>query len=342
MQTKGKAFLLGAGISFILMLGTQVFLGSRHPETVEKNHNMSERQLILAFEYPDKMQFSGELVPVHEPDVHERLDKEIQVNAYWQSNTLLLIKRSHRWKNQIVKILKEEGLPEDFYFLAVAESGLSNLVSGKGAKGFWQFIPETAKQYGLTVNENIDERMDAEKATRAACKYLKESYSRFGSWTMAAAAYNMGNGGISSAIRVQQAGNYYDLYLNQETSRYVFRILALKLILSDPEAFGFKVFQRDLYKSYRTRKIEVKTSIPDLASFAAAHNCNYKTLKILNPWLLQNKLTIEGGRVFELLLPESTIDAEPSERFQPDTLQPFPENYSDQKEEPYRKPDSFK
>lgn len=342
MKARRGSFLLGMLFTLLAFGAGQLFYASRHPETVEKNQDREARQQIFSFEYPATLDFAGEKVPVQDADVHERLDKEIQVNAYWQSNTLLILKRSHRWRPLITRILREEGVPEDFYFLALAESGLSNLVSGKGAKGFWQFIPETAKQFGLTVNENIDERLDPVKATRAACRYLKESYARFGSWTLAAAAYNMGNGGVSASRKAQLAESYYDLYLNQETSRYVFRILALKLISTSPEEFGYRLFHRDLYQPWRTRSVQVDGTLTDLAVFAQAMGTNYKTLKILNPWLLQNRLNVEAGKSFEILLPETaTESSHTTPRVLTDSFL-LPGTYSDPPEEPYRKPDSFK
>jgi membrane-bound lytic murein transglycosylase D len=341
MKGNKGSFLLGMFMTLLAFGAGHLFHAARHPESVQKSQDWASRQQIFSFEYPATLDFAGEKVPVTEMDVHERLDKEIQVNAYWQSNMILMLKKSHRWRSELTQILKEEGVPEDFYFLALAESGLSNLVSGKGAKGFWQFIPETAKQFGLTVNENIDERLDPIKATRAACRYLKESYAKFGSWTLAAAAYNMGNGGVNSALKVQMANSYYDLYLNQETSRYVFRILAIKLILNNPEEYGYKLYHRDLYQPYHLKKVKVDGSITDLAAFASAMGANYKTLKILNPWLLQNKLTVESGKSFELWLPETAQEPKPIQRNFTDSIL-LPGTYSDPPEEPYRKPDSFK
>jgi len=341
MNAQRRMFLFGAGITAILFGVGYMFFASRHPEAVEKHQDMSERQLILAFEYPDVLDFAGEAVPFGDYDIHERLDKEIQVNAYWQSNTLLLIKRANRYRSMIVRILKEEGVPEDFFYLALAESGLSHLTSGRGAKGFWQFMPETAKEFGLIVNDNIDERMHILKSTRAACAYLKSAYKRFNSWTLAAAAYNMGNGAVASSLKAQHGTGYYDLYLNQETSRYVFRILALKLILSDPENYGYKLFNRDLYRPLETRTITVTATIPDLTNYAIAQGCSYKMLKLLNPWLLQNKLTTENGNSFELLLPAERKVHGPEWVF-PDSDSVSPKIYNDEPESPYRKPDSFK
>jgi hypothetical protein len=341
MKGHSRSFLLGMLLTLFAFGAGQLFYASRHPEAVEKSQDWSTRQQIFSFEYPTGLSFAGEKVPVEDMEVHERLDKELQVNAYWQSNMLLILKKAHRWRPLITRILKEEGVPEDFFYLALAESGLSNLVSGKGAKGFWQFIPETAKQFDLTVNENIDERLDPVKATRAACKYLKESYNRFGSWTLAAAAYNMGNGGVSSARKVQQVDSYYDLYLNQETSRYVFRILALKLIVSNPEEYGYRLYHRDLYQPIETRRIQVDGTLPDLTAFALAMGSNYKMLKVLNPWLLQNRLTVETGKTYEILLPEEKTTPPPKPTNFIDTLLPAG-IYSDPPEEPYRKPDSFK
>jgi hypothetical protein len=253
----------------------------------------------------------------------------------------LILKRANRAFPVIEPILQKYGIPDDFKYLAVIESGLVNAVSSAGARGVWQFMPETAKEFGLTVNDNIDERMHIPKSTRAACAYLKSAYKRFNSWTLAAAAYNMGNGGVASSLKSQHSTGYYDLYLNQETSRYVFRILALKLILSDPENYGYKLFNRDLYRPLETRTITVTATIPDLANYAIAQGSSYKMLKLLNPWLLQNKLTTENGNSFELLLPAERKVHGPEWVF-PDSDSVSPKIYNDEPESPYRKPDSFK
>jgi hypothetical protein len=184
---------------------------------------------------PQKLDFAGELIPIEDVDVKERLDRELVVNNFWHSNTIFYLKKANRWYPEIKNILVEEGVPLDFFYLAVIESGLMQVTSPSGAKGIWQFMPATAKEFGLIVNEYIDERMHIEKSTRAACKYLNKAYDKFGSWVLAAAAYNRGSAGIIADQNRQKMTNFFDLYLNTETSRYVFRIIAAKIISGEEE-----------------------------------------------------------------------------------------------------------
>jgi hypothetical protein len=239
------------------------------------------------------------------------MDKELLVNTYWQSNMLLLIKRSSKYFPQIEKILEEEGVPEDFKYLAVIESGLENVRSPAGAKGFWQIMRSTGKEMGLEVNSNVDERYNIELSTRVACKYLKKAKAKLGSWTLAAASYNRGISGISRLLKKQQVDSYYDLLLNSETKRYVFRILAVKEILSRPEEYGFFFEEKDLYKAAPVTTIKVDTAITNIASFAKTMGMNYKQMKIYNPWLLQNHLNNKSRKLYEITIPEIKTEVGP-------------------------------
>ncbi|MCH7414599.1 lytic transglycosylase domain-containing protein [Belliella sp. R4-6] len=257
------------------------------------------------FEIPKAISFAGEEVPLEIDDVKERFEREIYVNAYWQSNMILLMKRSGKYIPTIEKILKEQNIPDDFKYLAMAESGLLNVVSPAGARGFWQFMPATAKEYNLEVSNDVDERYHLEKATVAACKYLKSAYARFGSWTSVAASYNMGISGLSKRKSEQKQVNYYDLLLNDETSRYIFRLLAFKEIFENPDKYGFKLKEEDYYTLPISRELVVKQDIDDLATWAIKHNSSYKILKIQNPWLRTNKLKIPKGKEYVIKLPSS-------------------------------------
>ena len=255
------------------------------------------------FDIPKKINFADESVPLELPDVRERFEREIYVNAYWQSNMILLMKRSAKFLPTIEEILLKNGIPEDFKYLAMVESGLLNVSSPAGAKGFWQFMPETAKENKLEVRDEVDERYHLEKSTLAATKYLKKAFGKFGNWTSVAASYNIGMTGLHKRKAEQKSNNYYDLFLNEETSRYLFRILAFKEIFENPEKYGFHLIEEDLYKQPDLRALTVKQSIPNLAEWANKHNSNYKELKIHNPWLRSSKLAIQAGKTYTLKLP---------------------------------------
>lgn len=242
---------------------------------------------------PSSISFAGEAVPLDIPDVKERLERELLVNSYFHSNTFLMLKRMTRWFPVIEPILAQQGVPDDFKYLCVAESGLANVTSYAGAKGFWQFLEGTGEEYGLEINGEVDERYHVEKATKAACQYLKWAKNKFGSWTEAAASYNMGVAGLTRQMERQHQQDYYDLLLNSETSRYIFRILALKEVLSHPAEYGFVISPVDQYKPYQYKEVLVDSSIADWADFAKRYNTNYKTLKILNPWLRDTSLTVK-------------------------------------------------
>ena len=257
-----------------------------------------------AFYFPTAVDFAGEKMPLELPDVKERFDRELLVNANLHASTILIIKRANRAFKVIVPILEKNGIPNDFKYLAVIESSLINAVSPSGAKGVWQFMPATAKEIGMEVNECVDERYHLEKSTEAACKFLLAAKEKFGSWTLAAAAYNGGITGVNKQIELQKVFNYYDLLLNDETSRYVFRILALKEIMKAPDKFGFTVPNQDLYELYPTRKLEIDSTVTNLADFAIRQGVNYKILKLYNPWLRDSKLENKTKKKYLIELPK--------------------------------------
>jgi hypothetical protein len=231
------------------------------------------------------------------------LDRELLVNVNLHASTILAIKRANRAFPVIEPILKKNGIPDDFKYLAVIESGLVNVVSPAGARGIWQFMPDTAKERGMEVNENVDQRYDLEKSTQAACSYFLSAKGKFGSWTLAAASYNGGMTGVNKQIDIQKVTNYYDLLLTEETSRYVFRILALKEIMENPVKYGFTIAPEELYGALPTKKIEIDSSITDLADFAKGQGINYKILKIHNPWLRETKLINDTGKKYQIEIP---------------------------------------
>lgn len=255
--------------------------------------------------FPTAVDFAGESAPLQINDVKERLDRELLINANLDATTVLIIRRANRAFPIIEPILQKYGVPDDFKYLAVIESGLVNATSPAGAKGVWQFMPDTAKEKGMEVNELVDERYHLEKSTEAACKYLLAAKEKFGSWTLAAASYNGGMTGVGKRIDEQKVSNYYDLGLTEETSRYVFRILALKEIMKNPAVYGFSIYETDLYSRIPSKKIEVDTSIIDLANFAKAQGINYKILKIHNPWLRDKKLLNPSKKKYEIEIPLS-------------------------------------
>ncbi|AWA31542.1 murein transglycosylase [Flavobacterium magnum] len=258
-----------------------------------------------AMYFPESVDFAGENTPLNISDVKERFERELLVNANLDATTLLIIKRANRAFPVIEPILRQYNVPDDFKYLAVIESGLVNAVSPAGARGVWQFMPQTAKEYNMEVNDIVDERYHLEKSTEAACRYLVNAKARFGSWTLAAASYNGGVSGVNKQIEIQKVKNYYDLLLNDETSRYVFRILALKEIMKNPQLYGFNISPTDLYANIPTRKIEVDTTINDLASFALDQGINYKILKIHNPWLRDRKLLNASRKKYTIEIPTS-------------------------------------
>ena len=253
--------------------------------------------------FPESIDFAGESAPLQITDVKERLDRELLINANLDATTALIIKRANRAFPIIEPILKQYGVPDDFKYLAVIESGLINATSSSGAKGVWQFMPDTAKEKGMEVNDIVDERYHLEKSTEAACKYFLAAKEKFGTWTMAAASYNGGMNGLSKKIEEQKVSNYYDLGLTEETSRYVFRILALKEIMKEPTKYGFTIYPTDLYPPIPTKSVEVDSTINDLTNFAKSQGINYKILKIHNPWLRDKRLPNPTKKKYEIKIP---------------------------------------
>ncbi len=286
-----------------LFVGVIVFSAFSDSPLANKIENILPQVIKSAYK-GEQTNFCGEIVPIN-VDTKERLDRELSVNAYWQSSTLLNIKLAAKYFPIIEQILREEGVPDDFKYLAVAESGLRNVGSPAGARGFWQFMKLSAKEYGLEINSEVDERLHLEKSTRAACKYLKRLQKRFNSWTNAAAAYNVGPTKFSSEMRKQKEQSYYNLNLNQETSRYVFRLIALKEILKQPENYGYYLDPADSYQEVNNYyEVVVDKTVPDWATFAKEKGISYRMLKVYNPWLIDSKLTVKNN-TYKIRIPRN-------------------------------------
>jgi hypothetical protein len=247
-----------------------------------------------------ELYFAGERVPLEDPEVRERLERELEINVFWRSNTLLGMKLANRYFTELSDALKVDSVPDDFKYLALIESDLRDEVSPAGAVGFWQLLKSTAKTYGLEVNDEVDERYNIEKSTKVASAYLKDAHEKLGSWTMAAASYNLGLSGTMHRMADQKANNYYDMFFNPETSRYVFRMLAMKIIFSDPEKAGFIVQPDELYQPYKYKVIEVDTGIASISDFAAQFGLKYKHIKIANTWLRDARLTNREHKKYEI------------------------------------------
>ena len=255
-------------------------------------------------ELPKNIAFAGEAAPLDRWEVRERLDRELLMNYYMHGSLLYILKLSTRYFPQIEARLKANGIPDDFKYLCVAESSLQHQTSAAGAQSFWQFLGGTGEQYGLEIDNDVDERYNVDKATDAACKYFRQAYEKFGSWTAAAASYNCGMGGYSSQASFQGSMNFYDLVFPEETNRYIFRILALKYLISGAKNMGYILQPQDTYKPFRTRAVTVTESIPNLADWAKAQGTSYKYLKLLNPWLRARSLAVKAGRSYEIAVPQ--------------------------------------
>ena len=282
---------------------TLLFFNAIQKKEIAPKTSTHETYNIKALKLPVNLNFAGESVPIEKVDIRERMDRELLVNTYWQSNGLLLIKRANKYFPLLEPLLKKYGLPDDFKFLALAESGFIDETSSVGAAGMWHFLKATGKEYGLEINENVDERYNIEKATKVAAAYLKNSRERFNSWTLAAAAYNAGNYGIAKRLKNQQVDNYYDALLPNETERYVFRIIALKEVISNPNKYGFILEEDDLYTLPKTRIIKVDTAISNITSFAKKFGITYKEFKINNAWLRENNLKNKSKKVYKIKIP---------------------------------------
>jgi hypothetical protein len=259
---------------------------------------------------PKTISLFGEKLSLEDEDIRERLDREIMANAYFHSQTILNMKRAARFFPIIEPILKEQNLPNDFKYLPIIESNLANVTSPAGAKGYWQFMPETGREYNLIIDDEVDERYNLIKATNAACRYLKNAKDSVGTWMLATAAYNRGIGGIKSDMKWQEATHYFDMDMNGETSRYLLRFIAIKLIMENPEKYGFDMKKIELYKPFQTESVTVSAPIENLALWAKDKGINYKILVKLNPWILGNKLT-KNLNYFTLLLPAKNVNLKP-------------------------------
>ena len=301
-----KVLLFLSVIAFCVITGG-LFFSSRpavNNRMVETSAGPQEI-FFTAVALPEKLDFANEEVPLGNFDVKESLDREMLIIANFHSQELLYLKKTNRYFSIIEPILKKNEIPDDFKYLALAESGFfDKIVSPAGAVGIWQFMKDAALEYGLEVNEEVDERYHIEKATEAACKYLRHSFEMYKSWTMVAASYNAGVAGMNRQIDVQDSRNYYDLLLNEETSRYIYRILSLKLIIGDPVKYGFKISDDEKYPIIPFKEVKVAGSVKSFTEFARANNINYKLFKQFNPWLRQPDLKNPKGKIYTVKIPE--------------------------------------
>ncbi len=291
---------IGAAIFFIVLSSSKTIEDSEAPRFREVTPHETHVPKL-----PEKIDFCGEEVPLDRVDIYESLDREMIVNTFAHTNTTLILKRMTRYFPLIEKILKEEGVPDDFKYLSVAESNLYEIArSPVDAIGFWQFLKTTGKEYGLEINEEIDERYNVEKSTRAACKYFRKAYEEFGSWTMVAASYNGGMRGVKNMITLQKQNNYYDMIWVEETARYVFRIISFKEILSHPSKYGFNIDEENRYKPLEVRTIEMDSTIVDIAQWAIDNGTTYKRVKELNRWIRQNRITNPKRKMYRIQIPD--------------------------------------
>jgi membrane-bound lytic murein transglycosylase D len=304
-----KQFISVAGLLALFAI-SQVFISSTGKESNQKTGDSTVFG-IWAPAIPAHLEFAGEKLPLEDFEVKERLDKEILVNTYWQSQTFLIIKKTNRFFPQIEVLLKANGIPDDFKYLALAESALSNVVSPAGASGFWQFMEETGKKYGLEINDEVDERYDLEKSTLAACRYLKDSYAQFKNWTLVAASYNMGPAGVRKQLQAQGVDSYYDLYLNNETSRYILRIMAMKQICQNPALYGYNFKKEDLYAPIPVDLVKVDTAVVSWPLFALKQGTNYKMLKTLNPWMRTSYMKNKHNKTYYVSIPKVRSNSKP-------------------------------
>ncbi|NWG28890.1 MAG: lytic transglycosylase domain-containing protein [Ignavibacteriaceae bacterium] len=299
-------FLFGAITVLTILVVVVVIFSNNNIATASEtaDENFPQGYRIVSPEMPKYLEFAGEKIPTENFEVYERMEREFLSNTYWHSATILAIKRANRWFPVIEPILKKNNIPDDFKYLAVAESNLENVISPAGATGFWQFMKPAGEKYGLEINSLVDERYDVEKSAEAACKYLRDSYDMFGSWIVAAASYNMGQDGIQIQTERQKAKNYFNLVLNTETSRFVARIVSLKYILQSPEKFGFDIKDEEKYKPLEYNEVKLDSSVTDLADYAKSLGVNYFILKMYNPWLRDNYLSNKTMKTYTIKIPK--------------------------------------
>lgn len=306
MMFKNRFSLTSITLSFslitICVISCGLFINSAPKQTKTED---PLRVYNTSVELPETMVFAGEKISLENFDVRESLDRELLVNTYFQSQTIMYLKKSKRYFNLIEPILKKNSIPDDFKYLSLAESGFQEkITSPAGATGLWQLMKKAAMENGLEVNAEVDERYHMAKSTEAACRYLNNSYLQYGNWINVAASYNAGISGIKRQTELQDSKNYFDLLLNDETARYVYRILALKLIMENPEKYGFKVTEEEKYPILACKEVELKGSVLNFAAYAHDHGINYKILKYFNPWLRQSYLKNPSRKSYLIRIPE--------------------------------------
>jgi membrane-bound lytic murein transglycosylase D len=305
INTKAKtvltAFVLVGTVIIVLSIAPGFKGFGKSPRNQQNTYDTAYS--IKSYRLPEIVTFADEKMPLENFDTKESFEREILISAYRHSSTILIIKRANRYLPMIEKILKKNNIPDDFKYLAAAESEYSNMVSPAGATGFWQIMPETGKEEGMEINTVVDERYDVEKSTQFACDYFRKSYEKYGNWTLAAASYNGGRAGLDEQIEIQNQHNYYDLLLNEETARYIFRAVAYKLVITDPVAYGFNIGKKDVYPELKYYEVKVDTAVSNFSVFADKFNTNYKMLKILNPWLRKPYLTPKPNKEYVIKIP---------------------------------------
>ncbi len=305
-------YLYAFGVVIVLMLTINLFcfFKEKHDERrsdMEVNSRFIQSYNVYPIEIPDTISFAGEQIPLDLFDIREAVDREMTINVYWQANTLLLLKRSSRYFPTIEKILAKNGIPPDFKYIPLVESGLTTAVSPAGAAGLWHFMEKTGKQYKMEINSEVDERYNLEICTEAACQYLLNAYKKLGCWTFVAAAFNGGEGRIVKQLKRQHVSTLFDLTLNEETARYLYRLIAMKLIFENPDKYGFHLRDKDYYPPIATYNVKVDTAIRNIALFAQEFDVNYKLLKIVNPWLRENFLLNKSKKTYTIKIPEKTF-----------------------------------
>jgi membrane-bound lytic murein transglycosylase D len=297
-------YILG-GLVLVVVCGTFI-CGISEIKNLDRDYRelFHKHYRIFTPEVPEQADFAGEKAPLELVYVRESFEREIFANTFMHSATILMFKRANRWFPLIEPILKKNNIPDDFKFLAIAESNFANVVSPSGAEGFWQFIKPTGQKYGLEITEEVDERYNVEMATEAACKYFQEAYSKFNNWTLVAASYNRGLDGLSRALENQKVNSYYDLSLVDETARYVYRIMAIKEVYNHPTRFGYYLRGKDFYPPIPTFKVNVDSTISDLAEFAFKQKVNYRILREFNPWIRRYNLPNKSRKTYTFILPK--------------------------------------
>jgi membrane-bound lytic murein transglycosylase D len=310
------------GLMVLIILCVAIIMISMSPGLTVFRNGLKSNEIardslynVQPFRLPDTVTFAGENMPLENFDTRESLEREILTSAYRHSSTILIIKRAKRYLPLIEKILKENNIPDDFKFLAAAESEYSNMISPAGATGFWQIMQETGREEGMEINSVVDERYDLERSTRFACEYFRKSHEKFGNWTLAAASYNGGRAAIEEQVDIQRQNNYYNLLLTEETARYIFRAVAYKLVITDPERYGLIIKKDELYPELRYYEVRVDSAITDFSDFAEKFGTNYKLLKFMNPWLRKPYLTPKPNKVYKIKIPsEGMRNAEKAEQ----------------------------